>query len=556
MKFTTSALCLLVGGASLVPACGSSNPSTPGPGGITQSGGRGGSTTGSGGNSGGGGSVAGTGGASTPGAGGTAGAGTGGAVTPGGQGGQGGAPAGDAAPGEGGPSTPPVVEGEQPLPACVKTTPVAASAELEAAITAAQPGHCLVLADGNYTFPIITKTGTEAAPIVIRAANRGKAVVNAGGLLLVKSSYVVLEGLDITTPGTATTLYNAGSNGAIVSFMDSHHCRLSRSRIHPVGPVAERDWVVIVGAESHHNRIDHNDLGPVNANANMLVIDGTGREEPETPGNVSQYNRIDHNHFHEVNNTGGNNWETMRIGRSWQAPTKGFNVIERNLLVRTTGDPETISLKSSDNIVRYNTMTNVNGEICSRHGNRNQIYGNYIIGGSRGMRIYGADHRIYNNYVATSSLGIWIESGSAAATDEAGKEHYAVYRTWVFNNTVVGQPIRIGGSKAFQPRDCRVANNVVVNAGIDGGGNGTVSEGNIAGGTNPLTMVDGIYRLLPNAAGAAAIGKAVNVDFYGLKDDIQGQARAAADVGADEQSDEPVKFRGPLTAADVGPDAP
>jgi poly(beta-D-mannuronate) lyase len=366
----------------------------------------------------------------------------------------------------------------------------------------------------------------------------------------------VLEGLDITTPGTATTMYNAGSNGAIVSFMDSHHCRLSRSRIHPIGPVAERDWVVIVGAESHHNRLDHNDLGPVNANANMLVIDGTGREEPETPGNVSQYNRIDHNHFHEVNNTGGNNWEAMRIGRSWQAPTKGFNVIEQNLLVRTTGDPETISLKSSDNIVRYNTMTNVNGEICSRHGNRNQIYGNYIIGGSRGMRIYGADHRIYNNYVAASSLGIWIESGSASATDEPGKEHYAVYRTWVFNNTVVGQPIRLGGSKAFQPKDCRVANNIVVGAGIDSGGTGTVSEGNIAGGANPLTMVDGIFRLLPNAAGAAAIGKAVNVDFYGIKDDIQGQPRSTPDIGADEQSDDPVKFRGPLTPADVGPDAP
>jgi poly(beta-D-mannuronate) lyase len=391
---------------------------------------------------------------------------------------------------------------------------------------------------------------------VIRAANRGKAVVNAGAIHFLKSAYVTVEGFDITTPGMATTMYNAGSNGMIVSFMDSHHCRLSRSRVHPTGPVAERDWIVVVGAESHHNRIDHNDLGPVNANANMVVIDGTGREEPETPGDVSQYNRIDHNHFHEVNNTGGNNWETLRIGRSWQGPTKGFNVIEQNLLARTTGDPETISLKSSANIVRYNTMTNVNGEICSRHGNANQIYGNYILGGSRGMRIYGADHRIYNNYVAASSTGIWIESGAAAAMNEPGKEHYRVYRAWVFNNTVVGQPIRLGGSKAFQPLECRVANNIVVGAGIDNGGMGTVSEGNIAGGMNPLTMQDGIYRLLPNAAGAAAIGKAVNAGFYMIQEDIQGQPRSAPDIGADEQSDAPATIKGPLTPADVGPDAP
>jgi poly(beta-D-mannuronate) lyase len=381
-------------------------------------------------------------------------------------------------------------------------------------------------------------------------------VVNSGVVHFLRAAYVVVEGLDITTPGAATTMYNAGSNGMIISFMDSHHCRLSRSRIHPTGHPAERDWIIVVGAESHHNRIDHNDLGPVNANANMLEVDGTGMESPLTPGNVSQYNRIDHNHFHEVNNTGGNNWETLRIGRSWQGPTKGFNVVEQNLLVKTTGDPETISLKSSDNIVRYNTLSNVNGEITSRHGNRNQIYGNYVIGGSRGMRIYGADHRIYNNYVAASSQGIWIESGASAAMDEPGAEHYRVYRAWVFNNTVIGQPIKLGGSKAYQPLDCRVANNIVVGAGIDNGGMGTISEGNIAGGTNPLTMQDGIYRLLPNAAGAAAIGKAVNSNFYKLTDDIEGQPRMAPDVGADEQSSAPVMFKGPLTPADVGPDAP
>ena len=45
---------------------------------------------------------------------------------------------------------------------------------------------------------------------------------------------------------------------------------------------------------------------------------------------------------------------------------------------------------------------------------------------------------------------------------------------------------------------------------------------------NPLTMQDGVYRLLANAAGAAAIGKAVNSDFYMIKDDIQGQARRRA----------------------------
>jgi hypothetical protein len=102
-----------------------------------------------------------------------------------------------------------------------------------------------------------------------------------------------------------------------------------------------------------------------------------------------------------------------------------------------------------------------------------------------------------------------------------------------------------------------VANNIVTGAGrINPDGTSIVSEGNIVGGTNPLSLQDGIYRLLPNAEGALAIDKAVNATFYPLDGDIQGQARSTADVGADEQSSAPVTIAGPLTTADVGPDAP
>ena len=464
----------------------------------------------------------------------------------------------DAAPADGGP---PGSETELPVPPCKKTTPVASSGELGPALAGAQPGECLVLADGNYTFPTITKIGAETAPIVIRAANRGKAVVNSGAIHLDKSAYLVLEGLDVTSPGATTSIYTGGSNGLLIAFNDSHHCRLTRTRIHPAGAVAERDWIILIGAETHHNRIDHNDLGPQTALANMVVIDGTGQEEPLMAGQVAQNNRVDHNYFHDISNTGGNNWEAMRIGRSWQGPSKGFNVIENNLLKGATGDPETISVKSSDNIVRHNTMRATAGEICLRHGNRSKVYGNYILaegnGGSRGIRVYGADHRIFNNYIAAAATGIWVDAGSATPTDEPGKEHYRVYRAWVFNNTLVGEDIQVGGSKAYPPIDCRVANNVITGSGsISGGGTNTVNQGNLVGGTNPLTEQDGIFRLLANAQGALAIGKAVNTTFYALTDDIDGQPRSEPDVGADEQSTAPVVTPGPLTTAAVGPDSP
>jgi poly(beta-D-mannuronate) lyase len=547
--------------ACLVLGCGSDAPSDPGP--VTPPAGGGGSGGGrnSAGGAGGGGAG---GGETTPdaapgGSGGAAGGGGGGGA--GGGAGAGGSPApADAGGGDAAPAVTPPGAADPPLPACLRMVPVAGSAALGAALAGAQPGDCLVLADGNYTFPVIGKTGTEAAPIVVRAANRGKAVVNTGTIHFLKAAHVVLEGLDITTAGGSSSVSNGGSNGMIVGFTDSEHCRLTRSRLHPGGAPAERDWIVVSGV-AHHNRIDHNDLGPQTALANMIVIDGTGQEEPLIPGQVAQNNRIDHNYLHDINNSGGNNWEAMRIGRSWQGPTKGFNVVEHNLLKAANGDPETISVKSSDNIVRHNTMRATAGEIALRHGNRNQVYGNYILaegnGGSRGIRVYGADHRIFNNYIADASTGIWLDDGASPETDEPGKEHYAVYRTWVFNNTVIGRPIRLGGGKEYPPRDCRVANNIITGAGaLNPDGTTMVSEGNLVGGPNPLTMQDGIFRLLPNAAGALAIGKAVNTTFYGLTHDIQGQARTAPDLGADEESSDPVTIAGPLTPADVGPDAP
>jgi poly(beta-D-mannuronate) lyase len=545
MRRLVGAACVLVIGSALVscssstPEAGGSGGSGAGTGGAVGSGGTGGGSSGTGGSTADGGA---------PGSGGS----SGGDIDAG-QGGTGGEPSADAAipPEDGGSS-----DSEQ-LPPCKKTTRVASSAELGPAVTAAQPGDCLVLADGNYTFPTITKTATEAAPIVIRAENRGKAVVNSGVLHLLNSQHVVVEGLDITSAGASSTFENGGSNGMLVAFTESQYCRLTRTSIHPGGAPVDRDWIIITGEKCDHNRIDHNDLGPLTALANMLVINGSGQEEPLIPGQVCQYNRVDHNNFHDIHYSGGNNWEAMRIGRSWMGPTKGFNVIEHNFLKAADGDPETISLKSSDNIVRHNTMRATAGEICLRHGNRNQIYGNYILadgnGGSRGIRVYGADHRIFNNYVAASSTGIWLDDGASAAMDEPGKEHYQVYRAWVFNNTVVGKPIEVGGSKAYSPKDCRIANNIVIGAGVNPGG--SMVEGNITG-TNPLTMQDGIYRLLANAAGAGALGKAVNTAFYGLVDDIDGQPRSEPDVGADEQSSAPVTTPGPISATDVGPDAP
>jgi hypothetical protein len=455
--------------------------------------------------------------------------------------------------GGGGPIPPPIPSEEQPLPPCKKTTNVGDSGALASAISAAGPGDCIALGDGTYTFPTITKTGTETSPIVIRAQNRLKAVVASGNIVIANSSYVVVEGITFTSSGN-------------IAFNDSQYCRVSRIRFNPTNQ-AGNDWVNING-KSHHNRVDHSEFGPKTVLGNTIMFGGSGPQ-------VVQHNRIDHNYFHDIKGGGGNGWETLRIGLSGWGPSKAFNIVEFNLFRAATGDPETISVKSSDNIIRYNTYRATNGEITLRHGNRTMVYGNFMLGdglaAARGIRVLGADHRIFNNYQEgiVASSGILLRSGSADGTEANGTEFYRVYRTHIVNNTLVnGRGISVG-STGLAPVDCVVANNIVQNSGgeaITNVGQNTKIEGNIVNPVegampgvmmgsqvvNPmLVKLDGAFRL---SAGSPAIDAAVGSYTY-VMDDMDGHPRAKSDVGADELATG-VIIRRALTEADVGPNAP
>ena len=354
---------------------------------------------------------------------------------------------------------------EQPLPACRRTVAIAGSDALAPAIEAAQAGDCLVLADGDYSFPVIGKRATAEQPIVIRAQNRGQAVAASGDIQLRGAAHVVIEGLLFSSSGA-------------IEIRDSEHCRISRFRIRPA-EVKERDWITI-GGTSHHNRIDHNDFGPKSVVSNMVMVAGTDRQ-------VAQHNRIDHNYFHDITYGGGNGWETIRLGISTLAPSSGFNLVELNLFRGASGDPETISVKSSDNVIRYNTYRATNGEITLRHGNRNQVYGNQLLAdglaSARGIRVLGADHKIFDNTFVgiQASPAVLLRGGTRPETDVNGREFYRVYRTQVVNNTMIDSAgITVGGRGPLPPQACVVANNRFQNAPakVDDQGEGTRVEGN------------------------------------------------------------------------------
>jgi poly(beta-D-mannuronate) lyase len=440
---------------------------------------------------------------------------------------------------------------------------VGTSDELAAAFEGAQAGDQIVLADGEYEIGGIDgKQGTEAEPITVTAKNRGKAVISGGQLEVAGSSYVTLEGLQWT-------------NSDSLKITSSNNVRLTRNHFHLTEEESLK-WVIIQGENSHHNRIDHNLFEEKHQLGNFITIDGSETEQTQ-----SQHDRIDHNYFRNIGPRAENEMEAIRVGQSEISQSSGHTVIEANLFENCDGDPEIVSVKSNDNIVRYNTFRTSQGVLSQRHGNRGQFYGNFFFGegkqGTGGIRLYGQDHKIFNNYF-TGLTGTGFDAalqvdGGDVDTDGALSSHFRVYRALIVNNTFVGNVsnIEVGANYELAPVDSVIADNVV--SGDQGklfnelkAPQNMTYAGNIAWPTGSATVgVDGITKadpLLADDGGLYRIGEgspAIDASASGsefVTDDMDGQPRAGkADVGADERSAEQVA-RGPLGPEDVGPDAP
>jgi poly(beta-D-mannuronate) lyase len=287
-----------------------------------------------------------------------------------------------------------------------------------------------------------------------------------------------------------------------------------------------------------------------------------------------------HNYFFNHAFSGSNGGESIRAGLSGRALSAAHSVIEYNLFEQANGDPEAISIKSSDNVIRYNTVRNSKGCLVFRHGNRTTLTGNFVLNGGCGIRVYGNDHRIFNNYLANNT-GAALTIGSGTEADhyegepsETRTGYDASERVRFTHNTLVNNSVHVvGEDRDFVPRDWVFANNLVqgdtgthvnlsrdtpVNFTFEGNvlwGAGTAGNIPAAGFARMDTQLVADSGLMRVRAGSALVDAAVGSD-PDVSSDMDGQARSGVkDVGADELSTAPVVIR-PLTAADVGPNAP
>ncbi len=456
-----------------------------------------------------------------------------------------------------------------------------AAAFKTAVATNLAPGDTVELADGTYDLNAYLNaavSGTAELPILIKAKNTGKAIfINKSYFDLKNVNYITIQGFDFKS-----------ADGTAFKIESCTYVRITRNIFHLVESTGSA-WIIIqdlynaTSAISSHNRIDHNLFENKVLTGNMIRIDGF----QGTPTRSSQYDVIDHNHFRNTGPRITNGMETIRMGVSSLSSTPGYGIVEYNLFEDCNGDPEFVSVKTDDNIVRYNTFIRCMGTCCLRQTSRSSVYGNFFLGQGRdstgGVRVYRSDNKIYNNYFSnlrgfTWDAALTVTDGDADSSSTSQSSHFRSVRTSFVNNTLVNNyhNIEIGytnnGNYSKPPKDLLIANNIVVGSEnpffiyyatplsqtISGnimyptgtatlGITATAAQVNVA--DPQLQFADSIYRL---TASSPAIDAAPFAYSYVLGD-IDGQPRTGAvDIGADEYSTTTI-VNHPLSASDVGP---
>lgn len=465
--------------------------------------------------------------------------------------------------------------------------------ELKTALSSMNPGDIVELEDGNYSGNgiTVTQSGCSERPIIIRAKNIGQAKLTGKLYFTLRNiSYVTFEGLNFDLDPVSSIFKMEGCS----------YVRITRNELRMKKETEGQTskWILIgdvwdnITCNSHHNRIDHNLFDGKYDGGSWVVVDGA---HGTSPGDISKYDMIDHNHFRNNTPRVANEKETIRIGVTDLTPCSAYCTVEYNLFENCDGDPEIVSVKSCDNLVRGNTFKSCLGTVCLRQGSRNIVDGNYFLGegktvdgnGCGGVRVYGLDHKIINNYFEGLTGEKWdaactITNGDVSNPSSSWNSHNVpenvvfAFNTYVNNKSDIEIGFTNNGNYGKLPKNCLITNNIYVQdenpiiklysttalSGVTLSNNIMYVTGNGSIGTsvteaqamriNPLLVnsrckMDGVdcNNLLPYAVyklerNSPAIDKAIVNSSYG-NFDFEGQTRTGnKDIGADEYSNDSI----------------
>ncbi len=341
------------------------------------------------------------------------------------------------------------------------------------------PGDVVLIEDGTYVWPplYVNSNGTPEAPIIYTAKNPGKVVFIGGQRLFrIAGNHNIIGGF--VFKGISERVFHftgaAGSRATGASDNRITDNAIIESGATTVGRICPCRMFEFE-RRAHRNRIDHN-LFARNYGFIRIHLDS----EDAVENGPSQDNIIDHNVFRDAL---GPHVPVLQIGQgepsqAGSSQLQVRTVFEHNLIRNhntTTG--EIVSVKSSNNIVRFNTFENSHGGINLRHGNQSEVYGNYFKGGdSDAIAIHGAYHRVYENVVNGPNrrygitLSRWgnrksgvVRNGELVAAALPPTHNNFVYRNQVLSYRDYGLKVNFCNAEAcYAISDSEIKDNVIV----------------------------------------------------------------------------------------------
>ncbi|GAA1260257.1 hypothetical protein GCM10009665_57810 [Kitasatospora nipponensis] len=261
----------------------------------------------------------------------------------------------------------------------------------------ATAGTTVLVASGTYDEKVtVANSGSAGAPVVIRSATAGGAVVTGGanGFVVSAKSYVTIDGFAVTrTSGTGIALSN------------SDHLTIS------------------------HNTVTY--VGQPVSGQNAIAVDLTGVRDSLVIGNTA-----DHNSFHGFRVDGGSTGDTVQGNEAsfnaegWQRNANGLDVISPGNLVEDNvfHDNEDSGLQfysGGDNNVSVDNVLYGNGD----HGiDNNGVTGGVLVGNTvhgnctDGINVEGSSSGfIVENNIATDNAVNTACAHGPAGRDGSGR---------------------------------------------------------------------------------------------------------------------------------------
>ena len=271
-----------------------------------------------------------------------------------------------------------------------------------------QPGDAMIMAPGDWEAPRIdiTASGRDEPgyKIYLIPEYYGETRFIGSCRLYLHGSYEDVRGLWID--GRAAEMIQV----PIQFERGSHHNRLTNSVISNYNraegddrdQVAKTVWVRLWG---EYHTMDWNHFVDKETWGEMIQVRTETDPPPTTPDAYGIH--FHHNYFGRRQLTAhGDDGEGIQIGL-YQSENMDYNcTIEFNLFEDYDGEIECISVKSSNNTVRYNTFRESACTITLRHTNNTRVEENYFFCDGKedcgGLRVMGQRHVIVNNYIEES----------------------------------------------------------------------------------------------------------------------------------------------------------